>query len=267
VPTPPPAPASYVAKAVHFDGSTYLVSADSLGAVNGPRGILSFFSKQAHSGDLATNPSNTPAVGQGFLYSGGNNFSGWQFGVNLYPGPSQPNSFGWYMNDVSSNGLNEDTNNILSVGAWDHFLFSWNSLTTALYKNDVLVSDHALSLKTGTPPIEYLYNDVYGGVGWVIGSFFAGSNSAIIGDISEIYFNTVDTIVQNDATILEADRRKFSTADNKPVDLGGDGSTPTGHAPTIFLTGDASEWPNNAAGTGSFTTTGTLTDAPTSPSN
>ena len=67
---------------------------------------------------------------------------------------------------------------------------------------------------------------------------------------------------------VEANRRKFISALGKPVDLGADGSTPTGVAPAIFFTGNAAAFVANK-GTGGAATTwwnGTpLTDAATSP--
>ncbi|AMX93626.1 MULTISPECIES: hypothetical protein [Mesorhizobium] len=61
-------------------------------------------------------------------------------------------------------------------------------------------------------------------------------------------------------------RAKFMSA-GKPVDLGADGSTPTGTAPAVFLSGDAATFGTNKGTGGVLTPTGTLTNASTSPSD
>jgi hypothetical protein len=75
----------------------------------------------------------------------------------------------------------------------------------------------------------------------------------LLASLADLYVNTADTIVEADLTISPANLAKFRSG-GKPVDLGANGSTPTGSAPLIFLSGDASQWPNNAAGSGAFST-------------
>ena len=278
-PASPPAPAPYVAKAVHFDGNTWLYSSDALGAVNGPRGTFSFWAYQAHSGDLAQNIAGVIDTGSScafiLQYPGG-------IGV---PSDSTFNGGGFtYSPDgtACTTELNGDTTQAMPVGTWYHILFSWNTnfpahqKLAALYVNDVLVPfDDALHgtefpNDDTTSAFDIQYNDTL----WAIGQWgynivhdSIGAGPFMVGDMADLYVNTTDSIVQSDNTISTSDRRKFSTTDNKPVDLGSNGSTPTGHAPTIYLTGNASQWPNNAAGTGSFNEIGTLTNATTSPSD
>lgn len=68
-----------------------------------------------------------------------------------------------------------------------------------------------------------------------------------------------------------ATRRKFIDANGRPVDLGADGSTPTGTAPAIFLRrapdAAASTWADNLGTCGPFTVTGAFTNAPSSPTD
>jgi hypothetical protein len=63
----------------------------------------------------------------------------------------------------------------------------------------------------------------------------------------------------------------FRGADGKPVDLGADGSLPTGSAPLIYLScrpGDAaSAFATNRGTGGDFTITGSLDVASTNPSD
>jgi hypothetical protein len=51
------------------------------------------------------------------------------------------------------------------------------------------------------------------------------------------------------------------------VNLGSDCSTPTGTGPAVCFSGNASTFGTNKGTGGAFTTTGTLTDADTSPSD
>ena len=66
---------------------------------------------------------------------------------------------------------------------------------------------------------------------------------------------------------MEANRRKFIDVDGKPVDLGSDGSTPTGTVPLMFFSGPTDDWHINKGSVGGFTETGAFTDAPYSPSD
>ena len=58
-------------------------------------------------------------------------------------------------------------------------------------------------------------------------------------------------------------RKKFYN--NGPVDLGSDGSRPTGTSPEIFLSGDTVDWHTNDGTGGGFTENGALSDATTTP--
>ena len=66
---------------------------------------------------------------------------------------------------------------------------------------------------------------------------------------------------------VEANRRKFVGASIGYVDLGSDGSTPTGSAPLVFLDGATASWHTNKGGGGGFTENGTLTDCADAPSS
>lgn len=63
-----------------------------------------------------------------------------------------------------------------------------------------------------------------------------------------------------------ANRRKFTTANGAPVDLGLDGSTPTGSAPILFFSGAISAWHLNKGGGGGMNETGALLNCGTRPS-
>lgn len=92
---------------------------------------------------------------------------------------------------------------------------------------------------------------------------FDGSTNTSVGDFADIWIAPGQFI---DLTV-EANRRKFIDASGKPVDLGADGSMPTGTAPAVFFSGDATGFATNKGTGGAFTLTGSLTNASTSPSD
>lgn len=66
---------------------------------------------------------------------------------------------------------------------------------------------------------------------------------------------------------VEANRRKFIDASGKPVDLGSDGSTPTGTQPRVYFPNAFGTFEQNAGSGGDFTVTGALTACASSPSD
>ncbi|MCG8435496.1 MAG: LamG domain-containing protein [Gammaproteobacteria bacterium] len=81
------------------------------------------------------------------------------------------------------------------------------------------------------------------------------------GFMSDLWFDT--TYI--DLSVTE-NRRKFLTDNGRPVDLGSDGSTPTGSQPILFLKGDESAFITNKGTGGGFTETGALADTSDTPS-
>jgi hypothetical protein len=88
------------------------------------------------------------------------------------------------------------------------------------------------------------------------------NNNKLNAHVADFYLNTDETL---DISV-EANRRKFIDAVGKPVDLGATGATPTGSQPAVFMTGAAASF-GNVGYAGAFTLTGTLADAPSSPSD
>ncbi len=83
-------------------------------------------------------------------------------------------------------------------------------------------------------------------------------------DVAEVYLNLAESIDID----VSANVEKFRSSAGKPVDLGATGSTPTGTAPIIYLSGDATGFLTNKGTGGSFTVaTGSLSTAGTSPSD
>ena len=94
-----------------------------------------------------------------------------------------------------------------------------------------------------------------------------GSNNFVGMSMADLWIAPGVSLLDNNGYIPEATRRKFISANGKPVDLGSDCSAPTGTAPAVCFSGDATTFGTNKGTGGTFTLTGTLTDASTSPSN
>lgn len=94
-----------------------------------------------------------------------------------------------------------------------------------------------------------------------IGASSAGSIK-FNGCLSEIYVNYAE---YSDLS-TEANRRKFVTAAVEAVDLGSDGSTPTGTAPIMYFPNSSATFEQNEGSGGDLTVTGSLaacSDTPT----
>ncbi len=144
-----------------------------------------------------------------------------------------------------------------SADGWSNILISVNSATTAIqhmYYNDVEV------LNTNNLTTDKIFDWTGTGV-WNIGRG-SGNGKDFNGALQEIY-------VTNEYLDLstEANRRKFIDGSGKPVDLGSDGSTPTGTQAIIYLNNVYTSFETNLGSGGNFTVTGALADAGTSPSD
>lgn len=141
-------------------------------------------------------------------------------------------------------------------GSESSVLVSWDlSIPNGVaYKGDT-----ALSITGGTSP-------TLGTVDYTVGNHWVGFDDLGVGfefhgTIFELYLNFSDYLDFS----VEANRRKFIDASGNPVDLGVDGSVPTGRPPIIFLknySGDsASAFATNRGSGGNFTITGSLDSA------
>ena len=150
-------------------------------------------------------------------------------------------------NPSGTNILNIESSAITDTTNWHHALFSVDMADTAkrhLYIDDVLdktvltYADDLIDL-TGT-----------------IHTF--GSQPTIWkwdGCMADVWFGYGQYIDFS----IDANRLKFIDVGN-PVDLGSDGSTPTGVAPLIFFSGATAAWHTNKGPGGGFTEFGALTD-------
>ena len=142
----------------------------------------------------------------------------------------------------------------ITDGEWHHALFSVDSTNRSLdqlYIDDVDVTNSQATTFTA-----------FGGGEQVsIGAF--GSSTATgsefnYGSLADVWVN-FNTKIDFSA---QTNRRAFIDASGNPVDLGEDGSKPTGSAPDIFLSGDTDDWHTNKGTGGGFTENGALTTAP-----
>ena len=126
-----------------------------------------------------------------------------------------------------------------------HILASFNLATgeASMYINDV--DDLASSPTLTNDTVDFKRSDTYIGA------------TQFVGNMGDLYFT-------NEASLdfgTESNRRKFINADGTPVDLGSNGSTPTGAIPILFLHGTFSTWHTNDGDGGGMTiAVGAITD-------
>lgn len=233
----------YVANAVDFDGTNDYLSKNTqlTGISDSSTGILSYWIRLDASTDF-------------ILIQGQNGYIQLQFAsqkFKFYMSDSTGTSIFWFQNNTTYS----------SGATWLHVLASWNTGASAgnkishLYVNGIsnktVMSDTASSFS-----INYDGDTVWG----VCGTYSGGAK--LNGCIAEAYFapgQFLDFSVQSN-------REKFALL-GKPVDLGSNGSLPTGTAPILYLKNPAASFGTNSGTGGNLTVTGTLDVASTSPSD
>jgi hypothetical protein len=175
-------------------------------------------------------------------------------------------------NAAGSDVLNQDTTTSYTVssmaGNYAHALFAWdvnNSANCKIYVNDADVG--------GTPTVvadDIDYPAAGGGSGYfgstvgarVVNVSLSTFSFFLHADIAQLYINLAEWLDITNVT----NRRKFITAGGLAVNLGTDGSIPTGNKPTVFCNDAVTSWHlNKNTVAGGFTLNGTLTDAPSNP--
>lgn len=243
----------YVANAVHFDGNTWLVNSSLI--ADNPRSFsASLWIKYASPEDAAYSVICVadPEVSYDPLMGIETDFA---------PDPA----FIFYDSVGGGGGLKRFAGSseagAVSSGIWINYLISADSdhdggsKVIYSYLNDVQYATDSI-INAGTA-----FDMVFNGLKSVVGSDLGGSN--LKADIADLWIAPGQFLDFS----VESNRRKFIDATGKPVDLGSDGSTPTGTAPRIFFSGDYTDFPVNQGTGGTFTLTGTLTNASTSPSD
>lgn len=144
--------------------------------------------------------------------------------------------------------------NCITQNAWNHVLLSVDLTDTA--KRFLYVNNTSASPTWST----YSNADLY----FSSGTYQVGAQSSPAdyeGEFAEFWFGPGQYL----ALSTESNRRKFITSGGGPVVLGSDGSTPTGTAPAIYLSGGPASFPTNKGTGGTFTGGSALTAASTRP--
>ena len=225
--TPAAVGASYTAHSATSNGTVYMSRGGALtGSADGTEGMVSFW----------YDPAGTDGVQQTIFQSNNGR-------VSIIK--STDNQLRFNM----ASAADVDKIRILSITAYVaatariHVIASWSTTNNRaqLYVNDV---DDADVVTTANDSVAIDYTDTDWGVFWGPGGY-----PSVIGSIGEFYFNEAESL---DLSVA-SNRRKFVTADLKPVDLGATGSTPTGTAPIIYLKSVYSSYPTNSGSGGNFT--------------
>lgn len=142
--------------------------------------------------------------------------------------------------------------------AWHHYFIAIDMSDTG--KRYVYRDGSALTLTISTNSLASI--DFSSSTGHYIGADNAGS-SKLNASLAEVWIGHGQFI---DPTIT-GNIGKFYSGLGKPRNLGATGSTPSGTAPLIFLSGETVDWHTNKGTGGGFTENGALTTASTSPSD
>jgi hypothetical protein len=153
------------------------------------------------------------------------------------------------------------SNATYTEGQWYHLCISFNSANSAqraVYLDGASIS--GLSWSSYSNYEVFLAGYITEGLG--VGADVDG-NWKWSGALSEVWFSGFETswFDITNATNLQ----KFRSAAGKPVDLGVDGSTPTGTKPLFYLKSPYSSFETNATGRGDFATVGGPLSTATAP--
>lgn len=175
---------------------------------------------------------------------------------------------GWRLSRQTTNtfvivGQNVATIEILRItstgtytasSGWINVLASWDLAagTCLLYINDANAKSGAGTCTNDT----INYASISGP--WAFGAEQNDNANKVNGCMAEIWFNTSFIDIST-----EANRRKFISATKRPVNLGINGSLPTGSQPLMYS--PIADLSANKGSSGNFTTTGALTACSSSP--
>ena len=243
---------------VHFDGSTYLHIA-SLTATDSPYSAMSFWYRAAR-----ITPDNAEyAIIAGDAPSGFNS----AYLANYAGSPSGrvDNMLASFGNDSFVTGLGYVfTRNDNGAGTEQdvmHHVLIGADLSTLTIKMLIDGVDRG----TVTAPSGSGGNIPWNGLSLYIGAdtiFGPPDNDTFIGDLAEVWVGAGQNILDGSGDITPTMLRKFNI-DGCPVDLGADGSTPTGTAAAAYFSRPHGAAPSvfatNRGTGGTFTLTGSLT--------
>lgn len=143
-----------------------------------------------------------------------------------------------------------------SSATWHHLLIAADLANSVadIYVDDADDENGAQTV-TANSNMDFTRGD------FTIGSFVGGGN-LFNGCMADVWLDTTYIDITQ-----ESNRRLFIDADGKPVNLGSDGSGPTGSQPVVFCSGETASWHTNKGSGGGFTENGALTDCSSSPSD
>ena len=150
-------------------------------------------------------------------------------------------------NAAGSEILNINTS-ALTENVLYHVMASWDLANTAthLYVNNI---DDKTQTTATDDSIDYTVSN------WGIGADPTGGEE-FNGCLGHFYFNSAEYVDLSSAP----NRSKFYIpGSTDPVNMGSDGSAPTGTAPIIFLNNPLATWHTNLGSGGGFTESGALT--------
>jgi len=229
---------AYVANGVDLNGSTYLDRSTPLRADGGNFTMSLWFKKDSSSngGALVHQAMNGQYGAYPAFYLQQNSSEATGFDLNTWSGSILM-------------AKSTDTNST-DDGQWNHWVGSWNGTSAYVYLNGV---SQGPSKTSGTIP-------------WTTGRIdtrIGGSSvySNYNGSMAELFID--DSYIDLSQA---SNRAKFYDSDNKPVDLGDDGSNVTGSQPLVYLkmdhTAGVSNLGDNLGSAGNFTVynSGSATD-------
>jgi len=226
-------------QAVNFDGSTYLRKAsDFTGAADSKLILLSFWFRKT-------------TTATGVIYEGDSGFR-IDLDTNRRVNFSAPNSAGTNILIASTTSTAQ-----FNLNTWNHIAVSVDMSDTA--KRHVYINGSAPTMTWTT------YTNA--AMNLTCSTHTVAANSSLgekyTGALSEVYINFGAYLDLS----VSANLQKFRTAGGKPAVLGSNGSVPTSSQPILYLSGTATSFATNKGTGGGMTTTGTLTNSTTSPSD
>ena len=247
----------YVANAVHFDGSTTLLNDALSNTDNGYLSMSLWFKVSSVSTTtynwFVSDPSNQY---NNFAFIDGNRVGSGLCRIGWLAGDLPFTSFSNYDTADEPNGFpGQDL-----VGSWHHVMFSTDidnsqgNKPIVTYVDDVLVANTQMGTIADAGPASTL--SINGLKMYLMGD---GSGNNFIGDIADVWVGPGVSLLTG-TDISETTRREFISSTGKPVDPSGWPASP------MQFYGNSTDFPTNNGTGGSFTLTGTLTNASSSPS-
>jgi hypothetical protein len=234
------APSGFVGRGAAFDGTDYF-NRSGMTMAAGSQGLMSFWFR---------NSAATWTTGNGRIFQA--RISGGVTTQEISFTGSTPS--GALRLTLAQDGTGTQTVNTTGFGAlntWYHVMWAWDWAAGRfqVYVNGVQNSlASAYSFAGATQFTQSGVNLT------AMGMAAQSTGSGIMtGDLAHLWYSPTTTLDLS----VSANRLKFASG-GSPVDLGADGSTPTGTAPVVYMDGAADAWANAGTG-GAFTKTGTLT--------